>query len=65
MEEKSKWIYLNIFKLLDDLKCKKNKTFVAVVQSLSCVRLCDHMEYSMPDSPVLLSLPEFVQIHVH
>ena len=45
--------------------CYYYTAFVAVVQSLSCVRLCDHMEYSMPDSPVLLSLPEFVQIHAH
>ena len=29
-----------------------------------CPTVCDHMEYSMPDSPVLLYLPEFVQIHV-
>ena len=38
---------------------------VIVVQSLSCVRLCDPMDCSMPGFPVLHHLPEFAQIHVH
>ena len=32
-----------------------------VVQLLSCVWLCDPMDYSMPGSPVLHYLPEFAQ----
>ena len=36
-----------------------------VVQSLSCVRLCDPMDYSMSGFPVLHHLPEFTQTHVH
>ena len=37
----------------------------AVVQSLSCVRLCDLMDCSTPGFPVLHHLLEFAQIHVH
>ena len=35
------------------------------VQSLSCVRLCDPMNYSMPGLPVHQQLPEFTQTQVH
>ena len=35
------------------------------VQSLSCVRLCDPMDCSMPGLPVHHQLPEFTQTHVH
>ena len=35
-----------------------------VVQSLSCLWLCDPMDYSMPGFPALHYLPEFAQIHV-
>ena len=35
------------------------------VQSLSCVRLCDPMDCSMPGFPVLHQLPELAQTHVH
>ena len=38
---------------------------VVVVQSRSCVQLCDYMDCRMPGSPVLHYLPEFAQIHVH
>ena len=38
---------------------------VVVFQSLSCVRLCDPRDCSMPDLPVLHYLLEFAQIHVH
>ena len=31
----------------------------------SCLTLCNLMDCSMPGSPVLSTLPEFVQIHVH
>ena len=41
----------------------------AVVESLSCSRLfeilCNPMDCSTPDFPVLHYLPEFVQVHVH
>ena len=37
---------------------------VVVVQSLSCVQLCD-LDCSMPGLPVLHYLPEFAQTHVH
>ena len=39
--------------------------FVVVVQSLSCVQLCNPMNCSTPGFPVLHSLPEFAQTHVH
>ena len=35
------------------------------VQSLSCVRLCDPMNHSMPGLPVHHQLPEFTQTQVH
>ena len=38
---------------------------VVVVQSLSCVRLCDSMHCRTPGFPVLHCLPEFAQTHVH
>ena len=34
-------------------------------QSLSCVQLCDPMDYSKPGLPVHHQLPEFTQTHVH
>ena len=36
-----------------------------IVQSLSCVRLCDPTDCSMPGSSVLHYLSEFAHIHVH
>ena len=36
-----------------------------VVQSLSCVWLCNPMDCRTPSCPVLSDLPEFAQIHVH
>ena len=36
-----------------------------VVPSLSCVQLFDSMDCSTPGFPVLHSLLEFAQIHVH
>ena len=41
----------------------KSMTVVIVVQSLSCVRLCDPMDYSTPGLPVH-HLPELAQTHV-
>ena len=35
------------------------------VQSLSCVRLCDPMDFSTPGLPVHHQLPELAQTHVH
>ena len=35
------------------------------VQLLSCVRLCNPMNHSMPGLPVHQQLPEFTQTHVH
>ena len=37
----------------------------AVVQSLSCVRLCKSMDCNRPGFPVLYNLLEFAQAHVH
>ena len=45
-------------------KSPLEKKFV-VVQSLSCVRLCNPMDCSTPDSSVLHYLLEFSKIHVH
>ena len=36
-----------------------------IIQLLSQVTLCDPMDYSTPDFPVLHYLPEFAQTHVH
>ena len=38
---------------------------VSLVQSLSCVRLCDPLDRSTPGLPAHLQLPEFTQTHVH
>ena len=38
---------------------------VVVVQSLSCLTLCDPMDCSTPVFPVLHHLPELAQTHVH
>ena len=43
----------------------KTSKKIVVVQSISCVPLCDTMDCSTPGFPVLHYLPEFVQIHVH
>ena len=37
-----------------------NSIFVVVVQSLSCLTLCNPMDFSTPGVPVLHYLPEFV-----
>ena len=37
--------------------------WLVVFQSLSCVRLCNPMDCSMPGFPVLHYLPEFAQTH--
>ena len=39
--------------------------WISVVQSFSCVWLCDPMDYSTPGFPVLYYLLEFAQTHVH
>ena len=36
-----------------------------LVQSLSCVQLCDPVNRSLPGLPVHHQLPEFTQTHVH
>ena len=41
------------------------RTFIAVVQSLSCVQLFATPWTNPPGFPVLHHLPEFAQIHVH
>ena len=41
------------------------EVFAVVVQLLSHVRLCDHMNYSTPGFPVLYYLPDFARTHVH
>ena len=41
------------------------RVFVVVIQSLSCVPLCDSLHCSMPGFPVLHSLSECAQTHVH
>ena len=45
------------------VKSKFSMRIVLVVQLLSCVRLCDLMDCSMPGSSVLHSLPNFAQTH--
>ena len=41
-----------------------NKEFSSV-QLLSCVRLCNPMDCSMPGLPVHHQFPKFTQTHVH
>ena len=43
----------------------ENTLFKIVILLLSCVWLCNPMDYSMPHYPVLHYLPEFAQIHIH
>ena len=47
--------------------CMMSSKFIHViaVQSKSCLTLCDPMDCSTPDFPVLCYFLEFVQIHVH
>jgi len=53
--------------------CKESDTteselifnIVNVVQSLSSIRLCNHMDCSTPGLPLPHHLPEFAQVHVH
>ena len=46
---------------------EKYTTFLQgqLVQSLSCVRLCNPMDCRTPDLPAHRQLPEFTQTHVH
>ena len=44
---------------------RRNKCAFVVVQSLSCVRLCDPMDCSTSGFPILHYLPQFPQTHVH
>ena len=47
-------------------RCAPCRVWGAVlVQSLSCVWLCNPMDCSMPGFPVLYQLPDFAQTHVH
>ena len=52
--------------LLSGHQYKKFKfLYIYSVQSLSCVRLCDPTDCSLPGLPVHHQLPEFTQTHVH
>ena len=56
--------WIHFFFLLWDLQ-RLRECVVVVVQSLSCVWLCDPMDCSAPGFPVLHCLLEFAQTHVH
>ena len=59
--------FLNWFKVVSSLEPRIQLTWsdvVSVVQLLSCARLCDPMDCSMPGFPVLHCLLEFAQTHV-
>ena len=56
---------LGFFHVLVIIDSAAMNTGISSVQSLSHVQLCDPMDYSMPDSPVLHYLPKFAQTHVH
>ena len=45
--------------------CLCSHWWLSSVQSLSCVWLCNPMDYSMPGFPVHRQFPELVQTHVH
>ena len=51
--------------LCNNLNGKRIWKGIVIVQSLSCVRLCDPMNCSSPGLPVRHQLPEFSQTHVH
>ena len=57
------------FSCMSGKKYKNNKIpvlrIVLVVHLLSCIQLCDPMNCSTPDSPVLHYLLDFAQTHVH
>ena len=50
---------------MGELLKKKKIQVIAVVQSWSCVQLCNPMDCSTPGLPVLYYLPEFAKTHVH
>ena len=51
--------------LLRELLSRRGKGKFVVVHSLSHVGLCDPMDWSTPDFPLLNYLPEFAQTHAH
>ena len=51
--------------VLTELKTQDYHIQFSSVQLLSCVRLCDPMNHSMPGLPVHHQLPEFTLSHVH
>ena len=53
------------FRLWNRAELASTYTQFSSVQSLSCVRLCDPMNCSMPGLLVHHQLPEFTQTHVH
>ena len=63
--------YLGSQRVRPDLAIKQQSTKAADNThycrsvSQSCLTLCDPMDCTMPDFPVLHYLPEFAQTHVH
>ena len=56
-------MYFNVYAYIITYT-NKHIEFFLFVQSLSCVWLCDPMDYSMPVSSILNCFLEFAQIHV-
>ena len=63
------WMALEVIIAREASQTEKERyrtgSLLSKVQSLSCVRLCDPMNHSMPGLPVHHQLPEFTQTHVH
>ena len=54
-----------VTRVLEESWKKEARDIFSSVQSLSCVRLCDPMDCSMPGIPVHHQLLELAQTHVH
>ena len=53
------------WKLVIEIKNSTEKCIFVIVQSLSCVQLCNPMDGSTPDFPDWHYFPEFAQIQIH
>ena len=50
---------------LNNVKMEVTERKMPSVQSITCVRLCDPMDYNTPGFPVHYQLPELAQIYIH
>ena len=64
-QEKLVIVGLQVSRAAGQLACHFPCILVVVVQLLSCLTLCDPMNYSKPGFPFLHCLPEFAQTCVY